>query len=367
VFVVAATGNEGSDLDYYSSYAPVCVDVNKNAIVGVASTDEADRLSYFSNYGNVCTDLSAPGEYIPVAVPSDYGYYGTADGTSFSSPIVAGVVALIKSEHPDWNVEEIKYVLFDTAKNVDDTNVYYANKMGEGIPDAYAALTAPKPNVSYDYNPHTDIIIEETNENVRIEVPDVDPITDDPEPIKDETTEEDISEKDTDIELYQPQETSFYDVWGHEYEDAIAYLESIGVIDGHPDGSFKPDDGLNRAEFAKIVMNAFGYDSYGNYCFPDVNDEWFSTFVCTAKRLEIIHGNPDGTFKPGNPVNTVEALKIILETQGLEFYAESGEEWFVPYVRYARGTTLNFILQENGLDQPLTRGEAAEMIYRGVQ
>jgi hypothetical protein len=358
VLVVAATGNENSDLVDYPDYMPVCSDLGVNAILGIAATDSNNIRSYFSNYGSACTDLAAPGEYLPLALPSSYGYYELADGTSFSSPLVAGIAALIKSEHSDWNVEEIKYVLLDTAVNIDYLNSYYAGKLGEGVPDAYAALRASRPDVSYTYNPTTDLDIDETNETIDIDIPDSEPIIE-PEPVYDETIDEDVVEKDTTVISSSP----FTDTANHEYEDSINYLYDIGVIHGHPDGSFKPDYEINRAEFTKIVMGAFyGENFTGTYCFPDVNDEWFAPYVCEAYYYGIIHGHPDGTFKPDHNINLVEALKIVLEAQGVYFTVEPGDEWYEPYIIYAMASDLDFILYKRGFGDSITRGEMAELV-----
>jgi hypothetical protein len=85
---------------------------------------------------------------------------------------------------------------------------------------------------------------------------------------------------------------------------------------GNSTGNFGPDDLINRAEFTKILMEMdyVGDPSQitGSDCFPDVKDEWFAKYVCKAKTEEIIDGYPDGTFKPDRNVSFVEAAKIIV-------------------------------------------------------
>ncbi len=363
VLLIASTGNEAYDLDDDSSYGPACTNLAYNMVLGIASSNYYDLLSNFSNYGSVCTDFIAPGEDIPVAVPD--GDYSTAYGTSFSAPLVAGVAALIKSEHPDWNVEQIKYVLEHTADNIDSSNSGYSGVIGAGIPDAYSALRASTPSVSYTYNPRTDLVLEETGATIEVEEPETDPIEDD-EPVKNESEDDDVVEKDDVSGSFNiDYESSFFDVGVHEYKDAIAYLENIDVIDGYPDGTFKPDHEINRAEFTKIVVNALVDSSniYGTYCFPDVTDDWYAPYVCTAKRYGIVSGYPDGYFRPANNVNLVESLKIVLETYGVEFESIENQEWYAPYVLYIIGTSLEFITLDNSLSDLITRAEMSELIY----
>lgn len=384
VLVVAATGNDGVDLDFMPAQ-PACTDVGRNAVIGVAATDKSNIVSWFSNYGANCTDISAPGENILLAIPTSMGEYAYNEGTSFSSPITAGVAALIKSKNPSWNVEEIKYVLLNTAKNIDINNPLYAGKLGEGIPDTHAALQASRPDVSYNYNPTTHVDIEETGQEIGIEIPEPEPVKEE-EPIKNEEIEKmEEAQEEKDTEETQPQHeeetnnngeisppiTPFPDTTGHKYETAITFIKGKRLVHGYPDSTFKPDKVINRAEFTKIIMNAMQEMPEGNFCFPDVNDDWFAIFVCGAQKLGIIQGYPDGFFRPGQTVNTVEALKIVLEAAGVDvhaaYYTPEGGDWFAPYVMYALNTNLNFILYENSFDQPVTRGQMAELVYRVLE
>lgn len=359
VLIVVSAGNEGVDMDSENAY-PVCTDLDVNAVLGIAATSEDNRIAYFSNYGEQCTDFSAPGENIALAMPTSLGGYGMGNGTSFSAPLVAGLAALIKSEHKDWNVEEIKKVLISTAVNIDGYNPLIFGKTGYGIPDAYEALLLGKPSVSYDYKPTTDVVIEETGAEVEIELPEVEPITE-PEPVKNDEG----MKNDESIDTMISSDSSFFDVFGTEFASAIGTLENKGIVSGYPDGTFKPDFEINRAEFTKIVVNAFGITPSGMYCFLDVKDEWFAPYVCAARSMGIINGYPDGTFGPEKNINMVEALKIIMETAwGVKFQADPGQDWYYPYVMYAVKTPLDFILYRNDYGDNVTRGEMAEMIFR---
>ncbi|MDT8860437.1 S8 family serine peptidase [Alkalihalobacillus sp. MEB130] len=99
--------------------------------------NEEDFIAPFSSRGPVTQtwevkpDLVAPGVSIDSTVPK--GYLGL-NGTSMSAPHVAGAAALVKQAHPDWNPEQIKAALMNTAKKLinDEGEPYYPYEQGAG-------------------------------------------------------------------------------------------------------------------------------------------------------------------------------------------------------------------------------------------
>ena len=90
-------------------------------------------------------------------------------------------------------------------------------------------------------------------------------------------------------------------------------------MDGHPDGTFRPEGVVNRAELAKMIVNGnsefLGEEPVNlsnTDCFTDVNDEWFAPYVCYAKGKGWVVGYPDGSFQPERSVNRAEAIKMTL-------------------------------------------------------
>ena len=157
----------------------------------------------------------------------------------------------------------------------------------------------------------------------------------------------------------------------HPNHTAISYISSHSIVSGYPDGTFRPSSPINRAEFTKIIVGATTEDHStikGSNCFPDVEDEWFAKYVCTAKDKNIIGGYPDGTFKPADNVNFAEAAKIVVEAfelidEGGKEDGKKGEAWYGQYVLALQN--VNAIpLSIDSLDKKITRGEMAEMIYR---
>jgi len=146
---------------------------------------------------------------------------------------------------------------------------------------------------------------------------------------------------------------------------AVEYLLDQGIVSGYPDGTFRPENRINRAEFTKIVVNATVEDSssiQGSGCFPDVQNEWFAPFICTAKASGMIGGYPDGTFQPAENVNFAEAAKIVMHAFGLET-GEETEAWYENDVKALEERNA-IPLSIQSLDQKISRGEMAEMVYR---
>lgn len=96
---------------------------------------------------------------------------------------------------------------------------------------------------------------------------------------------------------------------------ALAYFKQMGYIQGYDDGTFKPDQLVNRAELFTILTNTKGVDFAGKKyenCFTDVKSQWFATFVCYAKDSKWVDGYSDGSYKPGSDVTVAEVVKIVV-------------------------------------------------------
>lgn len=115
--------------------------------------------------------------------------------------------------------------------------------------------------------------------------------------------------------------TTISDISGHWAEQAISALLDKNYISGYPDGTFKPDNPVTRAEFLKILTSVLNISpsTGGTSQFSDVStDDWFFGYVVAAVEKGIVSGYPDGTFKPNNPITRQEAAKIIVKASGID-------------------------------------------------
>lgn len=164
---------------------------------------------------------------------------------------------------------------------------------------------------------------------------------------------------------------------------AVEYLKQKGIISGYPDGTFKPDKSINRAEALKIALNAAASletqeMESASIAFPDVKEkDWFYTFVSKAFALKIAAGYPDGKFKPANNINVAESLKIIENSLKGSVSQEVAENpfpdvdkgtWYAPYALYAKNKQIVWVLDDGKVhaERDITRGEFAQIIYRLV-
>lgn len=151
--------------------------------------------------------------------------------------------------------------------------------------------------------------------------------------------------------------------FGHR--QAVADLVESGVLTGYPDGTFRPHDTVNRAEFLKMVFQGKSSRTpTARRCFFDVAPQaWYAPYVCAAKSRKIVSGYPSGAFKPGNPVTYAEAIKMLLHAYGHDVEPASGKDWFVPYV--TKLDALGVLPAHAYVPwHPLSREHAADLLHR---
>ena len=151
----------------------------------------------------------------------------------------------------------------------------------------------------------------------------------------------------------------------YRYRESVQELKEREAISGYPDGTYRPKGLINRAEFLKIVFKAQGGPSpVQGACFSDVpEDAWYAPFVCAASRRSIVNGYPDGSFRPERTINIAEALKIILRTKGEEIEDAKGERWYEPYTSELDRTDV--LSRHSYLPwEELTRERAADIVAR---
>lgn len=113
------------------------------------------------------------------------------------------------------------------------------------------------------------------------------------------------------IEADKTYSNTFNDVpESHWAADYIGYMQQFGIIAGYPDGSFRPDAPVARAEFAAIASR-FEKLTAGTKSFADVPaDHWAAKYINFAATRGWVSGYTDGTFRPENPITRAEVAAV---------------------------------------------------------
>lgn len=154
-----------------------------------------------------------------------------------------------------------------------------------------------------------------------------------------------------------------------------AYV-SRGIMSGYPDGTFRPEASVTRAEFVKMVNSVFGYNTPAAISFPDVSASyWGYDEIAKGVYAGYVNGDESGKFNPDAPLTREEAASIICRIKGLapnqsasSNYTDSSRiaSWAAPYV----GAATQFgYMQGNGdgtfnPTKALTRAEAATVLAK---
>lgn len=124
-------------------------------------------------------------------------------------------------------------------------------------------------------------------------------------------------------ELPKNPTTKFKDANNKWYSDEINFAVSKGFISGYSDGTFKPNQGITRAEFAQMIA-VFVKDGYpGSSNFKDVKGHWASNAIDQLYGNKTIKGFPDGTFKPNQKLTRAEAVTVLNSVFGRNTKATS--------------------------------------------
>ncbi|HPJ94096.1 MAG TPA: S8 family serine peptidase, partial [Deltaproteobacteria bacterium] len=135
VLFIASAGNKSQDNDindHYPSNYPY------DNVIAVAAMNRYGDLASFSNYGEETVDIAAPGDGLSTTIPG--GYSSWVSGTSFATPFVTGVVAMVISQSPDLDYISVRNALLDTT--VMDGSYTQDLLLSGGCVNAYNALQA---------------------------------------------------------------------------------------------------------------------------------------------------------------------------------------------------------------------------------
>jgi hypothetical protein len=180
------------------------------------------------------------------------------------------------------------------------------------------------------------------------------------------------------VTLHTSSPKEFVDIIGHWAESYINNISSKGIVSGKSKRTFAPNDFITRAELAKIVINAFGFeipDNVNQSSFSDVPiNAWFAPFIYVAKDHKLVEGYPDGEFKPNNFISRVESLKILLKAAGFELdnkatadYKDTEKiSWYAKYLAFATSNKIVSGYMDGTFKpgNPITRAEIAKIVVK---
>lgn len=266
--------------------------------------------------------------------PGDYtGYFG---GTSSATPVVAGVAALVLSANPNLTALEVRTLIQQTTDKIVDPD-----------PDPQLGIRMG----TYDASGRSDWFgYGKVN-----------------------------AFKAVQAAVSQGSGAKFLDTDGHWAQAFIDGLVDMGMISGFPDGSFKPDDSLTRAQYAALLAKAFDLTPKLQATnFIDVSASfWGRAAILKANQAGFLAGFPGLKFLPNQNLTRTEAIVSLVNglamTGGnLDSLNVYGDRDQIPqYAVNAIATATDLHIVVNYPDrtqlnpvQPITRAEISALIYQ---
>src|SRR5665647_1389412 len=108
------------------------------------------------------------------------------------------------------------------------------------------------------------------------------------------------------------------DINGHWAQSQIENLTAQNIISGYPDGTFKPDKTITRAEFATVLVKAFKLEIKTGKVFNDTANHWAKDYIATANAFGIANGYNNAIFGPNDAIRREQMAVMIVKAAGLE-------------------------------------------------
>ena len=95
------------------------------------------------------------------------------------------------------------------------------------------------------------------------------------------------------------------------FAQSVKYLTSIGIVKGYPNGVFLPDNPITRAEFATLISGFDNLSISRTNKFTDIDGHWAVGYINSAAQKGWVTGYPDGSFKPEANMTRAEVVTVI--------------------------------------------------------
>ena len=172
------------------------------------------------------------------------------------------------------------------------------------------------------------------------------------------------------------EEVGLTDIAGHWAEANIQALVDMKAITGYPDGTFKPDNTITRAEFATVLVKAYDLELQSGKVFNDTQNHWAKEYIATAAANGIIQGYSDTEFGPDDKITREQMAVMIIRAEGADTAAgelsftdsESISSWAVDAVITAAELGIITGYPDNSFKPQgnATRAEAATVIIKAI-
>lgn len=309
VLIVAAAGNggnlegKGDQVEFPAAF---------ESAIAVAAIDRYDRRAGFSATGPQI-EVAAPG--VKVLTTSLSGEYEYASGTSLAAPHVTGHLALLKQAYPKLRASELRELLH--AQTIDLTGEGRNRYLGYGKIELPSELTIQEDNTPpsigfldvYENLWYTSAINTLVSRNIIFGYED-----NTFRPHHPITRAETVTMLQRALQLPSSQyDASYKDVKPtHFAASSISALKERQYVSSYPDGSFRPEAPITRGEVATILSRIEPMNENNKATFPDIPTNHFAKeAIESIAGAGVIQGYPDGTFRPNQTITRAEFSVLI--------------------------------------------------------
>lgn len=114
-----------------------------------------------------------------------------------------------------------------------------------------------------------------------------------------------------------PEKPEFTDITGHWAEKDILELVDLGIVDGYGDNTFRPNLGITRAEFTKLMVTCLGAKLEGEgHVYDDTANHWAKDYIAIGTELGIVNGIGENLFDPDRIITREQVAAIIYRMAG---------------------------------------------------
>lgn len=187
------------------------------------------------------------------------------------------------------------------------------------------------------------------------------------------------------LNLPTPSPMTFTDIQNHWAKDCISQMAPRKLVSGYPDGTFRPNATITRAEFAVLMLNAFpdAPEKRPGTAFKDVPaNHWAHKAIQDAYKRGFFSGYPGGTFQPNQAIPRVQAIGVLAGARNLSFsgnaegtlrqyFEDAGQIPNYAKSAIAAATINSLVVNHPNIkqikpNQNATRGEVAALICRAL-